>query len=53
MISYSPLWQTMKDKNISQYKLIKEYKFSSGQLDRLRGIEDIVTFLPDEPESPH
>ncbi len=26
----------MKEKNISQYQLIKQYGFSTGQLDRLR-----------------
>ena len=26
----------MKNKGISQYKLIKEYQISTGQLDRLR-----------------
>ena len=36
MIVYDKLWQTMKKKGISQYKLIKEYHFSTGQLDRLR-----------------
>lgn len=36
MISYEPLWETMEKKNISQYQLIKEYGFSSGQLSRLR-----------------
>lgn len=36
MISFEPLWETMKKKGISQYKLIKEYKISTGQLDRLR-----------------
>lgn len=36
MISYKPLWETMEKKNISQYQLIKEYGFSSGQLSRLR-----------------
>lgn len=36
MISYAPLWQTMEKKGISQYKLIKEYNFSAGQLARLR-----------------
>ena len=36
MISYNRLWETMKAKGVSQYKLIKTYKFSSGQLDRLR-----------------
>ena len=36
MIVFDPLWETMKKKNISQYKLVKEYGFSFGQLDRLR-----------------
>ena len=36
MIVYDKLWETMKARGISQYKLIKEYKISSGQLDRLR-----------------
>ena len=36
MIVFNRLWQTMKEKNISQYELIKTYGFSTGQLDRLR-----------------
>ena len=36
MIVFDRLWETMKKKGISQYKLIKEYGFSTGQLDRLR-----------------
>ena len=36
MIVYDKLWETMKEKGISQYKLIKDYGFSTGQLDRLR-----------------
>ena len=44
MISYERLWIVMKEKGISQYKLIKEYGFSSGQLDRLRKNENISTF---------
>ena len=26
------LWTTMKERGVSQYKLIKEYKMSTGQL---------------------
>ena len=44
MIVYDRLWQQMKRKKISQYKLIKDYGFSSGQLDRLRKNENISTF---------
>ncbi len=36
MITYTPLWETMKDRGVSQYKLIKEFNFSAGQLSRLR-----------------
>ncbi|MFR6380161.1 MAG: helix-turn-helix domain-containing protein [Evtepia sp.] len=36
MIVFNRLWETMKARQISQYKLIKEYKISTGQLDRLR-----------------
>lgn len=35
MITFEPLWETLKKREISQYKLIKEYKISTGQLDRL------------------
>lgn len=43
MIIYDRLWDTMKKKQISQYRLIKEYKISSGQLDRLRKNENVST----------
>ena len=36
MIVYNRLWETMKKKGITQYKLIHTYGFSTGQLDRLR-----------------
>lgn len=36
MITFDPLWDTLKKRGISQYKLIKEYNFSTGVLDRLR-----------------
>jgi predicted transcriptional regulator len=44
MIVFDRLWQTMKEKNISQYKLLKEYGFSSGQLDRLRKNSNVNTY---------
>ena len=44
MIVYDRLWERMKEFGISQYRLIKEYGFSSGQLDRLRKNENISTF---------
>lgn len=44
MIVYDKLWQTMQEKNISQYKLIKEYNFSTGQLDRLCKNENVNSY---------
>ena len=44
MIIYDKLWITLKQKGISQYKLIKEYGISSGQLDRLRKNANINTY---------
>lgn len=43
MISYDPLWQTMKKKDISTYKLIKEYGFSKGTLDSLKQNRNVST----------
>lgn len=36
MIVYDKLWATLKEKNISQYKLIKDYGIDKAQLQRLR-----------------
>ena len=36
MIVYDKLWETMKEKGVSQYSLINDYGISRGQLDRLR-----------------
>lgn len=43
MISYEPLWETMKGKGITTYKLIKEYSFSRGTLDSLKQNRNIST----------
>ena len=43
MISYDGLWQTMKDRGISQYVLIKQYRISPGQLTRLKRNESVST----------
>lgn len=48
MISFNKLWVTLKEKNISQYKLIKEYKVSTGQLDRLRKNGNVNTYTLDQ-----
>lgn len=44
MIVFDRLWVTLKKKGISQYKLIKEYGFSTGQLDRLRKNGNVSTY---------
>lgn len=36
MFDYSPLWETMKRKGMTQYQLIHKYDFSTGTLDALR-----------------
>lgn len=44
MISFDRLWVTMREQGISQYKLIREYKISTGQLDRLRKNGNVNTY---------
>ncbi|MBQ7624411.1 MAG: helix-turn-helix transcriptional regulator [Clostridia bacterium] len=48
MIKYDRLWETMKKRGVSQYKLINEHNVSSGQLDRLRKNEHVSTFTLDK-----
>lgn len=36
MITFEPLWNTMKEKNITTYKLLNEYNFSHGTYDSLK-----------------
>ena len=43
MISYEPLWNTLKEKGVSQYELINKYSFSAGQLSRLRANTNVST----------
>ena len=43
MISYEPLYKTLKDKNVSTYKLINEYGISRSLLDRLKHNKPIST----------
>ena len=47
LIVYYKLWETMKQKGITQYALIKKYNISTGQLDRLRKNENISTHTLD------
>lgn len=43
MISYKPLYRTLKEKGISTYKLINEYHISRSLLDRLKHDKPITT----------
>ena len=43
MISYEPLYQTMKEKGISTYKLINTFGISRSLLDRLKHNKPIST----------
>ena len=36
MVKYTRLWETMKEKKVSQYRLIKYYGISAGQISRLK-----------------
>ena len=65
MISYEPLWKTMKEKQVSQYKLLKsgidnktldELKKSKNILEKLCSIldctpNDIVEFIDIETKA--
>ncbi len=43
MISYEPFYKTLKEKNISTYKLINTYGVSRSLLDRLKHNKPIST----------
>ena len=43
MISYEPLYKTLKEKGISTYRLITEYGISRSLLDRLKHNRPIST----------
>ena len=43
MISYDRLWQTMKEKGVTQYALIKKYYVSPAQITRLKRNESVST----------
>ncbi len=43
MISYAPFYKTIKEKNISTYKLVNQYGLSRSLLDRLRHNKPLST----------
>lgn len=36
VITFSPLWQTLKARGITQYDLLNKYEMSRGMLDNLK-----------------
>ncbi len=43
MIKYNRIWETMKQKGVSQYALIKKYGVSPAQITRLKRNESVST----------
>ncbi|MFV0401237.1 MAG: helix-turn-helix domain-containing protein [Oscillospiraceae bacterium] len=47
MITYDPLWKTMKEKGITTYTLRRKWNISGGTIDRLRKNQHISTYTID------
>lgn len=43
MITYDPLWETMKKKGVTQYALIKKHGISPPQITSLKRNESVST----------
>ena len=48
MISYEPLYRTMREKGVSTYKLINQFGVSRSFLDRLKHNKPISTVTLDD-----
>ena len=48
MITYQPFYQTLKKKNLSTYKLIKDYNVSRSLLDRIKHNKPLSTVTIDD-----
>ena len=48
MITYAPLYETMKRKNITTYKLINNFGISRSLIDRLKHNKPITTVTIDD-----
>ena len=48
MISYQPFWNTLKERDVSAYTLIKKYNISSNRLTRMRKGLPLSTVSIDE-----
>lgn len=43
MISYRRLWETMREKGVTQYALIHKYRVSPSQITRMKRNESVST----------
>ena len=43
MISYRPMWETMRKKEVTQYALIYKYRVSPSQISRMKHNEYVST----------
>jgi len=43
MITFQPLWQTMKQQHVTIYALIEKHKISRGQIARLKNNQNVTT----------
>ena len=48
MITYRPLWETMKKKGVSTYTLINKHNISSSTIHRLRHDQGVTIQLIDD-----
>lgn len=48
MITYKPLWETMKKNGVSTYTLINKHNISSSTIHRLRHDQGVTTQLIDD-----
>ncbi len=47
MFDFTPLWETMRKKNISTYQLLNDYQFSKGTLDSLKHNRNVTLLTID------
>jgi len=43
MISYAPLWETMKQKGVTQYAMRRKFGFSAGTMDSMKKGNSVST----------
>lgn len=48
MISYEPFYKTLKERNLTIYKLVKDYNISRTLLDRLKHNKPLSTVTVDD-----